>query len=148
MTPLPLGSLVENPALLREPRPPLMKRMCCRCELVLGWVVCRPDYAGHVTHGYCRPCAAAWEEELAAWYPPEEAARRAAEMTLDVGGAGLEPQAATPVTAEATAGAGEALARPDVLPLCPPGACPDRNVSAYGTGDTEHADGGRNPYVS
>lgn len=143
MSAYPIGLLIENPSLLREPRPPLMKRMCCRCDLVLGWVVCRPEFGGHVTHGYCEACTASLLEELEAWYPASQATEIAARMTLDVGGAGLEPQAATPVPAVATAGAGEDLARPDVLPLCAPGACLDRNVSAYGTGDTGHADGGR-----
>jgi hypothetical protein len=142
MSAYPIGTLVDDPSTVPAGTG-LMKRMCCRCELVMGWVVCQQDRAGRVTHDYCRPCAAAFEEELAQWYPAEEAARRAADITLGVGGAGLELQAATPISAGATAGAGEALARPDALPLCAPGACPDRENHSYGTGDTGHADGGR-----
>lgn len=53
-----IGHLVSRPDLVAEPRPPLAKRVCCRCELVLGWVVCSPEQAGKVSHGYCPACYA------------------------------------------------------------------------------------------
>lgn len=69
--PLTIGTLIENPGELPEPRPPLMKRMCCeirpdgeRCDLVLGWVVCIPALAGEISHGICLPCALRWEAAL------------------------------------------------------------------------------------
>jgi hypothetical protein len=71
MTPLPIGTLIENPAALPEPRPPLMKRMCAEilpdgepCSLVLGWVVCVPKMSGEISHGICEPCALRWLEAL------------------------------------------------------------------------------------
>lgn len=83
--------------------------------------------------------------DLARWREHRAALALATEYTLDVGGAGPEPRAATP---RATCGAvndnaGEAPARPDAPSLCAPGACTDRNSLALGTGDTGHADGGR-----
>ena len=64
---LPIGTLVDDPAGLPEPRPPLMKRMCCvpACQLVLGWVVCRADLAGDISHGYCPDCLEKLLEEIA-----------------------------------------------------------------------------------
>ena len=66
-----IGTQIENPALLPEPRPPMMKRMCCgrrrdgeRCDLVLGWVICRPSVDGEITMGFCEACYAAAMEEL------------------------------------------------------------------------------------
>ena len=61
-----IGTHIENPAAL-SPRPPLMKRMCARCELVLGWVICVPENDGTVTHGECAACHAIIMEELEAW---------------------------------------------------------------------------------
>lgn len=76
---LPIGTLVENPAALPEPRPPLMKRMCChrlpvpddalagtpaeRCDLVLGWVICAAELDGNITHGVCEACATRWLDD-------------------------------------------------------------------------------------
>jgi hypothetical protein len=85
---LAMGTLIEEPGRLAAPRPPLMKRMCSRCELVLGWVVCAEAMAGRVTHGLCAPCVA--------YSLDEYAAEMAAEYTLDVGGAGSAPRVATP----------------------------------------------------
>ena len=62
---LPVGTLVDDPTALPAPRPPLMKRMCARCELVLGWVVCAPAQHGQVSHGFCQPCVEAKLTELA-----------------------------------------------------------------------------------
>lgn len=62
-----IGTLVEWPADLPAPRPPLMKRMCAgyrdgagvahECGLVLGWVVCIAALAGEVSVGMCEGCA-------------------------------------------------------------------------------------------
>jgi hypothetical protein len=64
MTPSLIGTLIEVPTDLSEPRPPLMKRMCVEvmpdgepCSLVLGWVVCVPEMAGEISHGICEPCS-------------------------------------------------------------------------------------------
>lgn len=126
---LALGTLVDEPALLTEPRPPLMKRMCSRCHLVLGWKVCEAELAGTITHGLCDGCVLVALEELDEMPAPESAselegwrAHRASlalacEYTLDVGGAGPEPRAATPRASCAAVNdnAGEAPERPDVL---------------------------------
>jgi hypothetical protein len=84
---LPIGTLIENPAELPDPRPALMKRMCCErlrsgepCALVLGWVVCVPEMAGEISHGICEPCALRWLEAL-----DGPAAVMAAEYTLQLG---------------------------------------------------------------
>ena len=97
--PLPIGTLVDCPADLPSPRPPLMKRMCCevrpdgeRCDLVLGWVVCVPAMAGEISHGICEPCALRWLEALDA-----PAAALAEEYFLDVGAA-RAPRAAQVAT--------------------------------------------------
>ncbi len=153
------GTLIDNPLELAEPRPPLMKRMCSRCQMVLGWVVCVAERGGEVTHGMCEACALALLEELDEMPAPESAAdlarwreHRAAmalacEYTLDVGGAGPAPRAATP---RASCGAvndnaSEAPARSGVLSFCAPGVRPARS-SAYGAGETGRADGGRKPF--
>lgn len=80
LSPLPIGTLVDFPADLPEPRPPLMKRMCCerrpdgdRCDLVLGWVVCVPAMAGEISDGICKSCALRWLEAIKA--PADELAR-------------------------------------------------------------------------
>jgi hypothetical protein len=145
---LALGALVDDPAALAEPRPPLMKRMCCRCELVLGWKVCEPANAGAVTHGLCEGCALALTEELDGLPSPESAIdlprwrenraalAQAVEYTLEIGGAGPAPQAATPfvargpvphhgaVNANAGAGDGEVLVRPGLLSFSNPELSP------------------------
>lgn len=70
---LPIGTLVEDPSALPDPQPPLMKRMCCRrlpvpddapagtpaerCEMVIGWVICAAELAGHLSDGTCEACA-------------------------------------------------------------------------------------------
>lgn len=71
---LEIGTLVDDPSALPEPRPPLMKRMCGRCQLVLGWKVCIPEVAGTVTHGLCDGCSAVVLEELDEMPTPESAA--------------------------------------------------------------------------
>lgn len=67
----PLGTLIDLPAALHEPRPPLMKRMCARCSLVIGWVVCVPEQAGQITHTSCGACHAAELEAVAAYFASE-----------------------------------------------------------------------------
>lgn len=64
-TSLPLDTLVDDPTTLPEPRPPLLKRMCAWCDLVLGWKVCTPENAGGITHGMCVVCLDKQAEELA-----------------------------------------------------------------------------------
>jgi hypothetical protein len=109
----PIGTLIENPAALPHPRPPLMKRMCVEvrpdgewCALVLGWVVCVPDMAGEISHGICEPCAMRWLQAL-----DGPAAVMAAEYTLDLGArqpraaqaatpAGFMPRRSTPMPAK------------------------------------------------
>lgn len=142
---LAIGTLVDDPAGLPEPRPALMKRMCAgrpgrECGLVLGWVVCVPAMAGQVSHGACECCAEAASLELEELLALEGAAL---EDILDGRSARPMPQATTPDQAEAIAGAGEVLARPAVHLLCAPGASANRIMTAYGTGDTAGADGGR-----
>jgi hypothetical protein len=73
-TPLPtpslsVGALVDDPSALPEPRPPLIKRMCMRCELVLGWTVGGPGQGGQVSHGLCEVCYAVQMEELLCTQP-------------------------------------------------------------------------------
>ena len=69
IAPLPVGTLIDNPAALPAPRPPLIKRMCAgrpghECGLVLGWVVGAPGQHGQISHTTCPACAAAALEEL------------------------------------------------------------------------------------
>lgn len=80
-----IGTEIEYPAALAEPRPPLMKRMCARCQLVLGWVVVGPEQAGQITHGACDECVRIQLEELADWQANRAALALACEYTLDVG---------------------------------------------------------------
>lgn len=79
--PLALGTLIECPATLPEPRPPLMKRRCARCELVLGWVVCAPEQHGEITHGSCDGCVAALLDEFDQWRATTAAASMADEYS-------------------------------------------------------------------
>lgn len=51
-----VGTHIDRPDLLPSPRPPLMKRMCGRCQLVLGWKICVPEMGGAVTTGICEAC--------------------------------------------------------------------------------------------
>lgn len=81
---LPIGTLVENPAALGAPCPPLMKRMCARCELVLGWIVCVPSKAGGISHSACPACIEVQLEELEDWQANRAALALAVEYTLDV----------------------------------------------------------------
>lgn len=37
---------------------PTMPIVCCRCQLVTGWVVTVRERAHLASHGYCRTCAA------------------------------------------------------------------------------------------
>jgi len=67
MTTLPIGSLIDCPAEIAGARPPLIKRMCARCSLVLGWVVCTPENDGAVSHGACPACFEAQMTEIADW---------------------------------------------------------------------------------
>ncbi len=68
-----IGTHIENPAALPERgRPPLMKRMCGRCDLVLGWVICVPAQAGKITTGLCTACAALASKEMDALSADEE----------------------------------------------------------------------------
>jgi hypothetical protein len=65
-----VGTLVDWPLALPAPRPPLMKRMCAgrpgrECGLVLGWVVCVRENAGHITHTACDACHGLFLAELA-----------------------------------------------------------------------------------
>jgi hypothetical protein len=81
---LPIGTLVEQPASLGKPRPPLMKRMCARCELVLGWVVCSSDQAGQITHTSCQTCFEREMTALADYLANRAAHALADEYSLDV----------------------------------------------------------------
>lgn len=110
----PISTLVEDPAALPEPRPPLMKRMCCgllpvpedapegtqpeRCDLVLGWVVCARSLAGEISHGICPLCSARWQEE---------AADMQAQQFEEAGAAGPAPRAATHADKPASETAGD-----------------------------------------
>ena len=80
----PIGTEIECPAALAESRPPLMKRMCARCQLVLGWVVCSPGQAGQITHGSCDACVEIQLTELADWRANQAALALAIEYTLDL----------------------------------------------------------------
>lgn len=58
-----IGTLIERPDLLPSPRPPLAKRMCPRCDLVLGWQICPPAAAGTIIRLHCSECRAIVREE-------------------------------------------------------------------------------------
>jgi len=62
-----LGALVELPSVLTEPRPPLEKRVCARCDLVLGWRVCAPRQDGQISRGLCTACEQGAAEHLESW---------------------------------------------------------------------------------
>lgn len=121
-----IGTLVDDPSALPEPRPALMKRMCREWlptgehhDLVLGWVVCAPEHGGKITHGICEACLARKLEELTEWQENQAALAIAVEHTLDVGATAGVSAAPSPAASPAMRGAGEhALGRPraDVLP--------------------------------
>ena len=81
---LPIGTEIECPGAL-EPRPPLIKRMCARCQLVLGWVVCTPAQSGQITHGSCDACVEIQLADLVDWRANQAALALAVEYSLDVG---------------------------------------------------------------